>query len=386
MYRTFLAAVVCALVVGDTASACLWDYDTLLMERRKFPGVVEVISGKFLRHSPEFYQWRIKDRTEKLKTNPSRLDWYDDLAVAYSKTGDHKKAIEIIQQKDELKPGLYETEANWGTFLLFDGQWEEALKHVNRALEINPNAHFGREKYQALLIEYVIPRLKDGKPQLPLDEVEVTVTWPLLDPKGLDPSQTKEGFRSFLGRTKRGEVNIQEAINAVLGMMHFADYRSPIVLEPLASLLSEDRAQAQRMAARAYLRAAAAVDDEPTKDSYRKKAEYALNLQVGVNLEKIEKPLKQEIDEANQWYAELRDAEISWIRDGKDPEAEFLLRYPVEPEITVTAESQLPDARPAHYWYDDFRLVLCLAIGSVLLVTTIVIWISRRRRGREQAL
>jgi tetratricopeptide (TPR) repeat protein len=350
------------------------------MERRKFPGVVEMISGKFLRHSPEFYAWRIKDRTEKLKTDPSRLDWYDDLAVAYSKTGNQKKAIEIIEQKDKLQPGLYETEANWGTFLLFDGQWEEALKHVNKALEINPNAHFGREKYQALLIEYVIPRLKDGKPQFPLADVEVSVTYPLSDPKGLKPFRSHESFFYFLSRTQRGVVDVPEAVKALLGMMHFADFRSPIVLEPLGSLLSEDQAQAQRMASRAFLRSAEAVSDERTKSAYRKMAENILHLQVGVDIEKIETPLRLEVDEADQWYAELRDAELSWIRDGKDPEAEFERQYPVEPEVTITAESLVPDAviPKAH----RANVALVIAAGSIVALVLFAIWFARRRRAR----
>ena len=34
-----------------TAPACLWDRDTRAMERQRFPSVLEVITGKFLRHS-----------------------------------------------------------------------------------------------------------------------------------------------------------------------------------------------------------------------------------------------------------------------------------------------------------------------------------------------
>ena len=69
-------------------SACLWDHDTLRQERQRFPDTLELITGKILRHSPEFYEWRIKDRLYKLEADPMNLAYYDDLAVAYEKTGD----------------------------------------------------------------------------------------------------------------------------------------------------------------------------------------------------------------------------------------------------------------------------------------------------------
>ena len=91
-------AIVLAIILGvpSAALACLWDYDTLQQERARFPAALELITGKFLRHSPEFYEWRIRDRLKKLETDPTNLAWHDDLAVAYEKTGRHAKAIETI--------------------------------------------------------------------------------------------------------------------------------------------------------------------------------------------------------------------------------------------------------------------------------------------------
>ena len=75
------------VVLPVALHACMWDYDTLKMERSRFPDTLELITGKFLRHSPEFYQWRIKDREQRLKDHPSELGLYDDLGVAYDKIG-----------------------------------------------------------------------------------------------------------------------------------------------------------------------------------------------------------------------------------------------------------------------------------------------------------
>ncbi len=40
---------------------CGWDSDTIAMEKRMFPTVHELITGKFLQHSQEFYYWRVID-------------------------------------------------------------------------------------------------------------------------------------------------------------------------------------------------------------------------------------------------------------------------------------------------------------------------------------
>src|SRR5262245_22159446 len=113
------------LAVPVAAWGCLWDYDTLRQERARFPGAAEMIVGKFLRHSKEFYEWRISDRLEKLKADPKNLAHHDDLAVAYQKVGQHAKAVETILAKETIQPGLYETYSNLGTFYILNGDLKE---------------------------------------------------------------------------------------------------------------------------------------------------------------------------------------------------------------------------------------------------------------------
>ena len=125
--------------------ACLWDKDTLRMEKRQFPSTLELITGKFLRHTPEFYYWRIQQRTKQLTGTLADSLLYDDLAVAYSKLGNDEKAIEIMMKQDSIAPNRYETYANLGTFYIHDGKLRDGLIYISKAIEINPNAHFGRE-------------------------------------------------------------------------------------------------------------------------------------------------------------------------------------------------------------------------------------------------
>ena len=149
---------------------CLWDYETIQMEKVRFPGAAELIAGEFRRHSPEFYQWRIEDRLKKIESHPDDLSLLDDLAVSYEKSGQTDLAIQTMLDKDQRQPGLYETHANLGTFYIHDGQLEKGLAEIRKAIEINPDAHFGREVYQQYLVEYLIAsRDEDGQLHLPLD-------------------------------------------------------------------------------------------------------------------------------------------------------------------------------------------------------------------------
>ena len=81
---------VCLLVFMACESfGCLWDRDTLWMENKKFPMALELITGKFRRHSKHCYEWRQQEVLAMLKTNPKYLRLLDDLGVSYDKIGKH---------------------------------------------------------------------------------------------------------------------------------------------------------------------------------------------------------------------------------------------------------------------------------------------------------
>ncbi|TWT56476.1 hypothetical protein [Allorhodopirellula solitaria] len=102
--------------------ACLWDYDTLAVERTEFPGIHEMIVGQFARHSPAYYRWRIADRSA-MPFEQRTPEVEDDIAVAHEKLGDHDTAIRITNEKIERWPvtGRYQSEANLATFLIHAG-------------------------------------------------------------------------------------------------------------------------------------------------------------------------------------------------------------------------------------------------------------------------
>lgn len=399
MCRSMRRVVAAGLVVGLFASvtaACTWDYDTIKMERSRFPNTLELVTGKFLRHSPEFYQWRIQNRLKRLEADPSNVALLDDLAVAYDKTGLHDKAIETALRTERLRPGRYETAANLGTFYIHAGRPDDGLPHIDRALKINRFAHFGREKYQKALVEYVLHRRQGGPLRLPVADVK-------FDGPREETSRVKitDTFAAFLLRRKdrRAQNEIADAVKGVLGMMKFGKHYSPVLLEALATLLLQEPKydlfeDAKLLAARAYLKASYEAPDAPARVAYRSMATDALDSQSvpdgqrQISLQMVEDDFKRELEDARAWYADLREREISWIRNGQDPEAEFDRLYTADPAIPGMDASPGVDASDgaAPSTSDDPEFaILVVVFVSVALVIAVLIWGAWRNRATGAA-
>jgi tetratricopeptide (TPR) repeat protein len=355
------------LITGNTTWGCLWDYDTLQMERARFPETLELITGKFLRHSRAFYLWRIEDRLRRLETDSDHLRFLDDLAVAYDKTGQHGKAVETMQKKEKIEAGGYETYANLGTFYIHSGQFSEGLKYIKQAIAINPDAHFGREVYQQRMIEYVLSKRVEGTLPFPLSSDARTI--------GVQP-----GFAAFLLMDRelnpgQQKTEIGKAIQGVLGMMRFGQYDSPVLLEALGDLLLADlNEDAKRLAARAYLKAAYEVPGAETKEAYRRIAQETLKLQTvtahsttELQLDQLETQFQTELAEADRWYDDVRNSELEWIEAGVDVDAAFTRKYYAQPSMTA----------PSGYRH------LAVVAATLICVSGSVTLLARRLRRRR---
>ena len=327
VFKRFVLLTVTACLITSTAAACLWDKDTLQMERSRFPDVLELITGRFLRHSKQFYEWRIEDRQKRLADGESTGELYDDLAVAFDKTGQHEKAIETINAKDKLWPGEYETLANKGTFLIHSGKYTEGVDFIRKAIEVNPDAHFGREVYQQLLVEYLIERQVDGKTMLPIGKSHDL-------PDG--SFRSTNSFADFVFEKQKIDYanrsdERQKALKGILGMMRFGNYDSPVLLEALGDLLIDQEApekDGKWLACRAYLQASyRTADNKEASAAYRNKAKSTLRLHERAKLETVERELRKEIREAEQWWRGVQEDEAAWIKASVDVDAEFSKKY-----------------------------------------------------------
>jgi tetratricopeptide (TPR) repeat protein len=359
--------------VFNLAFPCGWDWDTIKMEKQAFPTIHELITGKFIRHSPAFYVWRVENRMELLKQFPDSLSLYDDLGWAYDKLGEHEKAIAIFLRKDALKPNMYETHANLGTAYIHNGNLEEGVKYIKKAIEINPEAHFGREVYQQHLVEYILSESDSlGKFSLPLGTGKQNFYHYLASNQFSKP-ETKSLSR---------QNKIAKAIKGVAGMMQFGNYNSPILLEALGDLLSKAKngqyKGAGHLASRAYMKASLIVKDAEAKKAYRKKASLVQeiqfmefgrrrhnrdslrkrpsNLPTGdplIGVRGIESILKLEIQSANKWYEQLREDELNWIATSSNPDSAFAVKYyetPKQKPVHMYSYKQKEKEIDEAYW------------------------------------
>ncbi len=351
-----------ALLGAPFLLACIWDRDTLQMERSRFPSALELITGKFRRHSPEYYQWRIADRLAKLETDPTSLPLLDDLAVAYEKTGDTAKAIEIMERKEQLAPGKYETAANLGTFFVHAGDLESGLKWIRRAIEINPDAHFGREVVQQHVVEFLIDRRVEFPPTLPLSSYSPNFVDFLREKMGTERRLEAEG--ELLRRINHG----------LLGMVRFGNSDSPVLLELLGDALNAGRwpEDSSRLATRCYLKASYQTRGTPAEAKYRQLAKDGLGVQKNATFSDLETRFGVELADAASWYTELRENELRWIAEGGDVDAKYDAEYYADPVSVTTIE-----------WPSWMKLLSPWYVVPLLGVVVTLYLSLRRRRTRS---
>src|SRR5262245_54257239 len=92
-------ALVAFLVVPGPLWACLWDRDTLAAEARGIPDIIQVITGRFERNPPLYYEMRLKRATARIADHPDDLEAYDDAGVACDRLGLGDEAIGWMEKK-----------------------------------------------------------------------------------------------------------------------------------------------------------------------------------------------------------------------------------------------------------------------------------------------
>ena len=302
------ARVIC-FVLGlglfeSTTNACLWDRDTIAKESVKLPGVMQIMSGNFARHSKEFYTWRRDQCVAALAKDPNKIPLYDDLAVAYHKLGDQNSAISTMLEKDKRKPGLYETYSNLGTFYIYTNDLKKAVQYIARALAVNPNAHFGREKYQKWLVEWVLAEKPKDFAAFVVDQQNISLNGRIIENAQITSQQRRA------------------AINGVLGMMLFADYDNPLLQEALGDLLSaspgDGDASSDGLAYAAYTLALKRTPRD-ARESLLKKANeiHAVDMTL----------VSQNLAAGETLSVTIRQDEMNWIAAGLDANVEFEKKY-----------------------------------------------------------
>src|SRR4051794_32661560 len=146
----------------------------------RFAMVQDVIHERFAKHGPAHYRERNRLDRAKLAAlapeDPARFALADDIGAGLERLGRSAEAVSIMRDKleDQRRKGytgrdLYTSYANLGTFLIHGSykqavagdqaareQFREGVDFVRKSVEVNPEAHFGRERWQAVIAEYLL--------------------------------------------------------------------------------------------------------------------------------------------------------------------------------------------------------------------------------------
>lgn len=183
--RRFFCWLILLVMVWPVA-ACMndRDSDSLAVQAQKLPEVVNVVTGRFDRNPPLFYEMRVRRVQTELAKNPRHWALYDDIGVALSRLGRNSEALKWMAKKRATLPAFnakdkankeawYRYFANAGTFHAHHwlqtrdaknlAEMRLARDQIRRAIQIKPDAHFGREKYQLMAMEWILADPKNKK-------------------------------------------------------------------------------------------------------------------------------------------------------------------------------------------------------------------------------
>lgn len=151
----------------------------------RFAMAHDVLLQRFPKHGPAHYEERNRITREALDAlgpdDPDRFPLMDDLAAGLDRLGRPGEAVLVMREKLATQEergiegrDLYTTYANLGTFLIhesfgsaIDGapdarsRFAEGVAFIRRSVEVNPEAHFGRERWQAAIAEFLLAAMDD---------------------------------------------------------------------------------------------------------------------------------------------------------------------------------------------------------------------------------
>jgi hypothetical protein len=178
----------------------------------RFAMVHDVIHERFARHGQAYYTERNRLVRQSFKDDQSlapaegqlterHFGLLDDLGVGLDHLGAHEEAVRVLRtklrQQESLKQtgrALYTTYANLGTFLIHGNYRRastgdaaakerlcEGLVFIRKSIDVNPEAHFGREVWQAVAVEFLLAALENPPLLLQFDMAGDSL-WRDIDP------------------------------------------------------------------------------------------------------------------------------------------------------------------------------------------------------------
>ncbi len=160
--RLFSRIVAIGVVVGASAlvgpsptQAGRGDDDTSPIDVESLHCVLDASLGQWPKHTDDFYVARLRAFDAALQWAPHWPTALDAKAVSQMRLGRLEAAHQTLQHRLSVAPDAYRSHTNLGTLYTIQGRWDEALKHVDRALELEPEADGGRERVHRQLVVFM---------------------------------------------------------------------------------------------------------------------------------------------------------------------------------------------------------------------------------------
>jgi histidinol phosphatase-like PHP family hydrolase len=205
-----------------------------------------------------------------------------------------------------------------------DWRWWKRARDKGVLCSINPDAHFGREKYQRWLVLW-------AQEPRPAQTEEAA-----MPDDGKDHHNKPAGFARFLKEQLKsdtnhwGEPERAAALKGILGMMRFADFDNPLLQEALGDVLLSGDWETNSMtnAAFAYRIAASKAVDAGEKQRLFSKFTNATGvLGERWNPKKVGLEVKSMLEKGKTLSETVRRDEIQWAKTRKDLSVEFIRKY-----------------------------------------------------------
>jgi tetratricopeptide (TPR) repeat protein len=188
------AFALATLALSDRAPACGWTWETYAAEAKSLPCVHDTLVGYFPKHANAYHLAMIEATTYATSWAPSFTAGLDAKGIALMHLGRLEEARAVMLKRLAVAPNAYPSHANLGTLYTFTGEHERALEHIDRAMALEPKAHFGREKYHRKLVEFLRDVKKDPSVRLTRNFLGVELT-PVDRTQGSKARYEKAGFQ-----------------------------------------------------------------------------------------------------------------------------------------------------------------------------------------------
>lgn len=385
--KTQLGLAVMLMALSCAASACLWDSDTLDQEAKGHLEFVRIVTGRFERNPPLYYEVRLARVRSELQIDPSNLLKYDDAGVACDRLGRDDEAIEWMAKKKRClkslpddKDAWYRYYANLGTFHAHHwfrgGAKRESLAEMRtariliaKAIEINPNAHFGRESVQLAVIEWAIA-LKEGRTQDTLGDYLASI----------EVESKRPNDRTVIGLL--GLIALGNAWESVdtfqaLALLNFLSGPSRSHLTHLAEQRMLELIDQGKVSLNTSLGSGAALKKRLSEDR--------ISFLVDPMQAENERAYRILREEAEQYQRERTAYMISRLENGRHPDSDptFWKDYQEPPEPMIPEPSAWHQLEAWAIGRGAGVVLSAICIGFPVLIA-VVLWVTLRRRARRR--